>query len=390
MSKPLNILAKILVTVFLYGVGSGAISDDLGTYQGSPLKTWASIRADGIGIRTFGQKHENNPQILRRYLQYVPKGITQGQLSYPLVIALHGANTSAELFRRFSLSDRMERMADREGFILAYGNGYSLAGTQAPLVVPEPLWANLGYWRTCLGAPNAEPNFNNVDDVGYIETMIANMLKEGLPIDVNRIYVMGLSNGGEMALHLAREKAELFAGVAAVVPTMGLPATETFGACSAKAVQAPTSIIMIYSKEDPILVPAFKQFDFDYGELLESAMTTWALALGIEVNTEVATQLPSLVKEGAFYQGSHPALLATRNSYVIRKDYKPAASNASFTSLQMVNAGHHWPVRKVTPLSEVIAEPSFGFNNHDIQAEEVIWRFFKNKRRISSDSTSKK
>lgn len=58
----------------------------------------------------------------------------------------------------------------------------------------NPFFANGGYWRTCFGRPGSGPEFFTVDDVEYLRTLIAQITREGLPVDRDRIYLMGMSN----------------------------------------------------------------------------------------------------------------------------------------------------------------------------------------------------
>lgn len=69
----------------------------------------------------------------------------------------------------------------------------TIAGLQASFP-DNPFFANGGYWRTCFGRPGSGPEFFTVDDVEYLRTLIAQITREGLPVDRDRIYLMGMSN----------------------------------------------------------------------------------------------------------------------------------------------------------------------------------------------------
>ena len=82
---------------------------------------------------------------------------------------------------------------------------------------------NEGYWRTCGGPPGSFPDFYNVNDTDYLKQVIEQLNREALPVDKDRVFIWGLSNGGEMALQAAREMGDKLAGVAAIVPPPNMP-----------------------------------------------------------------------------------------------------------------------------------------------------------------------
>ncbi|PKK87369.1 MAG: hypothetical protein CVV64_22205 [Candidatus Wallbacteria bacterium HGW-Wallbacteria-1] len=56
----------------------------------------------------------------------------------------------------------------------------------------------------------------NVDDVGFIDTMLAQLLKD-YPIDPKRVYITGLSNGGMMSHRLGTELSDKITAIAPVI-----------------------------------------------------------------------------------------------------------------------------------------------------------------------------
>jgi polyhydroxybutyrate depolymerase len=107
----------------------------------------------------------------------------------PLVIALHGAGeTGAE----FAEDTGFSRLADREGFLVAYPSA---------------------------GGPNAFWNISGQalapDDVEPLERSL-DSLEAAACVDAARVFVTGVSNGGGMTARLACVFAERLAGVASV------------------------------------------------------------------------------------------------------------------------------------------------------------------------------
>lgn len=358
---------------------------ELGDFTGSPQDTWDGLRRIGIEVRNFSQSNLLDPQekIVRRYLQYVPRSIhrhRQQHKAYPLVIMLPGADLSAELGREWDWGNRVERLADKEQFILVYANAHEPGelGNKNP---GNPFYSNGGYWRTCFGKPGAGPEFFTVDDVAYLRKIITRVKAEGLPVDSNRIYLMGMSNGGEMVQRAAREMPELLAGAGVVMPVNAMPATVPFFTCAQRP-QHPLSMMLIYSPKDTLLDTIYNSMGFDYGAVMKDSVTQWRTALGINGATEKVKLLPNKTNEGAGYSGNVPWALASRNSSITRYDYHKTASGNDFTVLEMTPAaGHAWPNAGVTD-SSVAEAPYNGFKNQDINAEEVLWSFLKNSKRI--------
>jgi len=340
-------------------------------YFSKPLKLWPN----------FIDHYNDSQQILRRYLQYIPQKIYERETTYPLVILLHGANITPELFKDFSIGNKWERLADQEAFMIAYANAYEINNTPAPDVSDDPYWANGGYWRTCVGGPAAGANFYDVDDVDYVFKIIEKMQSESLPIDFDRIYVVGESNGGEMAEHLARVAGDKIAAVGSVIPVLGMPSNIPLGGCEAGE-QAPTSLIRIYSPQDTTLVPTFNQLGFDYEQLLQDSSNAWAASLGVDFSSKTTEVLPNIISEGEGYLGTMSWALETMNSYVERTDYDAAENGADFAELKLIRGGHGWPRLESGTFEEVENSGRFGFHNQDIEAVDVIWNFIKDKRKI--------
>lgn len=361
-------------------------ANPVGNYNGDPAQTWDSFVKLGIQVRTFEQQNllQADQKLTRRYLQYIPLNLNLKRGKYPLVIALHGADLNAEVFREWDFADRLERLAVKERFILIYANAYTASGTASEKHPGDPFWANSGYWRACTGHQGNNEGFFSVDDVDYLRKLIHEVKREGLPIDAERIYLMGSSNGGEMAQRAAREMPGELAGVGAVIPVGGLPAAEELLFCK-KGDQKPISMMFIYSPKDTLLDWIYPKFGADYGKVMSDSMVSWRNALGIDVKSEKITKLPNTVKEGEGYTGSAEVALASMNSVFTRFDYKPGRAGVRFAVLQTDKAaGHAWPNSSPTTYEQA-SEAKNGFKNQDINAEEVLWAFLKKQKRVAGN-----
>lgn len=128
--------------------------------------------------------------LTREFLVYVP---TTVRTPAPLVIVLHGGGGTAEGFRA---ETGFDSVADANGFIVVYPQGVSRE------------------WNERRGS-GMTVRSSSADDVGFIGALIDH-LSAIYPIDPARVYAMGISNGGFMALRLACDIGERLAGIGVV------------------------------------------------------------------------------------------------------------------------------------------------------------------------------
>jgi len=95
----------------------------------------------------------------------------------------------------------MTQVAEEDTFIVIYGQGVGLI----------PTWNGGG----CCGVAESL----NVDDVGYVETMLDYVL-ESIEYDTKRVYAAGHSNGGLLAYRLACELPHRIAAIGPVAGTL--------------------------------------------------------------------------------------------------------------------------------------------------------------------------
>jgi len=127
----------------------------------------------------------------RTYILRKPAGYV-GTAPLPLVIDLHPLTVTAELW---SVATGWSTLADQEGFILVWPQGYMDS------------W-NAG--RCCDPAVGAK-----IDDVAFVRAVIAQVATLA-NVDPKRVYATGCSNGGGMTYRLACEAADVIAAVAPV------------------------------------------------------------------------------------------------------------------------------------------------------------------------------
>ena len=126
----------------------------------------------------------------RTYRVYVPSSIAAapGDGPVPLLVALHGGTGSGAQFERNSGFDGV---AEANGFLVVYPDGIGVGERNT-----------LRTWNggACCGPAMKQ----DVDDVAFIRLLIER-LRSQYPIDPNRTFAAGHSNGGILAYRLACE-----------------------------------------------------------------------------------------------------------------------------------------------------------------------------------------
>lgn len=254
---------------------------------------------------------------LRRYLLYVPRGLPSNQ-PVPLVLSFHGFAEWPAHQRRIS---GWNHLAKREGFIVVYPSGVGF---------PR-------HWRAVGGEDSKH-------ELAFIRALIQ-QLSLKYCIDPNRIYANGLSNGGGMSFMLACCLPEQIAAIGSVAGAYLYPWQD----CAASR-EVP--MIAFHGTSDPI-VPfrggSSHSFSLPFPEL-----PIFVEQYAVHCNCSVPpTKLPAQGQvTGIEFKGEKP------NQHVV------------FYTVE--GGGHNWP-GKHTTLPRWLTGPT----NHDIEATELIWDFFK-------------
>jgi polyhydroxybutyrate depolymerase len=141
----------------------------------------------------------------RTYRVYVPAGLRRDR-STALLLALHGGVGSGQQFERTSGFDAI---ADTHHVVVVYPDGIPIGGSSA--LARGQVW-NGG--RCCGRAATL-----HVDDVGFLSRVI-DRVSAGYPIDPNRVFAAGHSNGAIMAYRLACELATKVAAIGVQAGTL--------------------------------------------------------------------------------------------------------------------------------------------------------------------------
>lgn len=289
-------------------------------------------------------------ELKRRYLVYVPEGLASAGLASPpapVVFMFPGSTASAEHAAFYYTQTRFEELADRDSFIVVYGNGVPEAHSsdgQTPM--PKG-----GFLPACLMEHEGE-GF----DVAYVR-MILSQLETELNVDRSRLYATGLSQGGGMSLQVALEAPDLVAAIAPVAPVPFQPSGPWLYSCHPKPGHENVSIAMLAATNDRFIsyAPGAAHFypNAHYPGM-EETRDAWLAALQIQ-GPPAVDAIPDAVSGDSYTP--HTGL---NTSTIERQRYPAGAQGQELWYYKAVGMGHWWPnpVQSWTGIWEKWARPT--------------------------------
>jgi polyhydroxybutyrate depolymerase len=267
----------------------------------------------------------------RNYRIHLPP--TPGQPG-PVVIALHGMLQSADGMDSYL---GLNLVADRETFtvVYPYGLGNSWKDGRNPAL-------RMTFW--------APPG----DDVEFLSKLVQTLVEQRIA-DPGRIYLVGLSNGGYMTYRMACERPDLFAAFATLSATV--PTTYRTSCKPSRAVP----VLMINGTAD-MIVPF-------YGNALPGIMSLYPVMYTAKLFAEL-DGCSNAAESAVPSRGSSGATSVTLIYWSNCRD------RSAVVLFRVNNGGHQSP--SIGPGRETpIAARMLGMRNHDIDAAEEVWAFFR-------------
>jgi len=242
----------------------------------------------------------------RTYRLYVPA--SAAGKTVPLVVAFHGGGMMEEDFPQ---QVQFQALADAEGFILAFPQGYAFPG-------------NEGEWQL-----NTDTDRRH--DVEFVTAMIDDIASQH-SIDSNRVYATGYSLGSMFSYEVACHMSDTFAAIASYAGTMPVSPA----ACQP---QRFAPIMHLHGTEDSIIA---------YGN-------TWGWKSWDEVGTMM--DIPSLVD---YWKGKYNCQNSSETSAggATHFVHDTCDQGAQVEHHRVDATGHEWP------------ESINGTSTH-----QVIWSF---------------
>ncbi len=288
-------------------VGTKAMAQALRAKPGKPTPASAAPPAGTKRVSAAAAQERAGVAIsatgVRRYRLFTPTGVRRNE-QLPLVVMLHGCGQDAQ---GFSASSRMNRVAERERFLVLYPEQDRMANAQV-------CW---NWYDTRTGRAQAEA-----------DSIVAAISQVCLaqPVDQNRIAVAGLSAGAGMAALLAMRHPERFRAVAmhsGIAPGVANSFASALSAMLGRRVKAVPSaplaagihtpaLLIIQGSADPLVAPSNGT----------EAARSWADSEGAKPGTARTVQ-----------RGARYAMKVT--------DYR-AAGRLVTTLCEVIGLGHAW------------------------------------------------
>jgi polyhydroxybutyrate depolymerase len=318
------------------------------------VATFVQRVSDAATVRRLGRG-----EVERRYLVYAPAVLPPRPV--PLVFVFPGYSASAEAAAFYYTHTRWEALADRDGFVVVYGNGLP----DPPNAREKPAMPKGGFLQGCLAEHAGEGI-----DVAYVRHIVERLGGE-LALDRSRIYATGLSAGGGMAFELALEAPELVAAIAPVAPLPFQPAGPWLHSCHPQPGHDRVSITMLAATDDPFISYApggSREYEDARYPGMEQTRDAWLTALAISGAPNIDV-FPDVVQDDSYQPQTGRA-----SSTIERQRYGPAPDGRELWFYKAVGMGHWWPnpIQAWSGLWE-----RFGKTNQDIDFADEAWTFFQ-------------
>ncbi len=247
----------------------------------------------------------------REFYVYIPATLKKDQKA-PAVITFHGFKSDANGMRWLINSDKI---ADKYGFIMVYPNALNKS------------------WNVGKGSGTVP---SKTDDISFASAMV-DVVKARFPVDPERIYAMGFSNGAQMVSAMACRVSGKIAAGGMVAHTMNIDPCEP---------DHKVPIALIHGAKDPFA-------KFSGGGV--GNIGSW------KESVSFFRQIHELKGEGQVFIEKPTA----RCRNWLGEQKKPMV-----VGCVAFDGGHNWPG------GMEFEEKTFGKLNKDINATEVLFSFF--------------
>lgn len=276
----------------------------------------------------------------RNYHMYLPENV----INAPIVILLHGNRSDNDELMGFTNAKApykaWEDIARQADIILAVPNG-----TNGP--------SGHRGWNDCRDDASGNPVVN---DVLFIDNLIDFILNEHRA-DASKVFALGTSNGGHMAMRLAQEipnKLTAFSAIVASNPVNSQCINST----------SPISALFMNGTEDPINPYVGGEMSSNRGEVFSGQETIdYWINRNQTDTTPTVTDLADIdVEDGC-----------TVKKYV----YANGTNNTEVAFYEIIGGGHTEPSisERYSNLFKVVVKEQ----NGDIEMATEVWNFFKTK-----------
>lgn len=320
------------------------------------MRTWImvffAVAAVGIvpaGAQDLTWEILRHEEVDRDFGWYVGSGAGVG-LS-PVVLLLHGGGGNASQVWTGDDGQAWRRIADDHGLILLLPEGRSDPGT-----------VDAHHWNDCRSNIVEPSASSRADDAGFLRAVVG-WAADRWPVDLDRVYVTGASNGGMMSFRLAMEASNLIAAAAPIIANMPEPSE-----CRGPSRAIP--MLIMNGTEDPLMpwnggCVAGARCERGTVRSTDATVEFW-------MNVNHTDPQPSCV--------DLPDIVASDRSTVHVCRWSDGIADAEVVLYRIEGGGHTVPGPDPLPLwYRLIVGPK----NRDISAADEIWSFFERHSRRS-------
>jgi polyhydroxybutyrate depolymerase len=321
---------SLVMVLFLVGCDRGV---DSRVQEGLP-EGWQELALEADGLT-------------RWYRIFIPDPLPDNPA---LVLYLHGGTLSMRSL--FSpLVDGTQTwmsIAEQEGVVLLVPNGVNAETGDT--------YGNDQNWNDL--RPDGAAGQSPIDDVGFLSALLDKISTE-VPIDENRIFVTGASNGGFMTYRLLIEAPERFAAGAAFIANL----PDLGGSLSLP--KQPTPLMIANGTDDPLVPWEGGMVGKDRGMVISAGDTVewWVSANQADPDHLISRFLPEVDPD---------------DDCQVRMDYYPAGDGgAPVLFYAILGGGHTMPTLNHTKLENKVVERLFGPVCHQVEGVLLAWDFFQ-------------
>lgn len=270
----------------------------------------------------------------RQYLLYGPDAFRPAADPVPLLLMLHGAGGTA----RYAIQETgWLETAARHGLIVAFPEASRPDPARPPQFLKNPQTWNDGSGRFHSGE-------RQIDDVAFLDAVIDDIACRH-PIDPQRVYLVGISNGCSMALRFGVERGLRLAAIAGVAGYLSIPAP---------SLPRPIPLLYIIGTADPVTPLAGGPLVLPWGDMgtrppVLHSVEQWAALLGCPPK---------------------PIPLPTDLARTSALRFGPGHAQSEVLFYTIAGMGHVWPGGR-----PILPERLVGAAAPDIAANELIWAF---------------
>lgn len=298
----------------------------------------------------------------RPYDMHIPSGYDASRPT-PVLLVLHGGGASSENAAKLTCPGGnlnspkcLNKLADKEGFIVVYPNGTS-----------RPLFPNLRTWNAgggekgylCVSEYACE---NKINDIKYFKDLFSDLSKT-INMDRTRVYSTGMSNGAAMSHRLACELSDWIVAIAAV------GGGNQFSAVAQCKPSQLVSVLEIHGTSDPAWPYNGGSGIREGGNFyaVSDTVSGWVLRNKCSLGP-IKGNMPNMVNDG---------------TTSVKESYLNCIKNGEVSLITVNNGGHTWPQG-----NQYLPEGSIGKTSQDFNANEIIWQFFKDHPRETNQTSS--